>query len=111
MNNQDVSFLDMVPIKNPRIYWEMTPAGYIRILVEENGFISKFRKIITGSPITSQVVLDKFGSFIWIKMDGKRTVEEIGALLYQRFGEETEPLEERLEDHFVALKRHRFIAY
>lgn len=111
MNNQEVSFLDMVPIKNPTIYWEMTPAGYVRVLVEERGFISKCKKIFTGTPVRSQVVLDKFGSFIWVKMDGKRTVEEIGTLLYQQFGEETEPLEERLEDHFMALRRHRFIAY
>lgn len=111
MNNQDVSFYDLVPIKNPTIYWEMTPAGYIRIQVNERGFISACKKLFTGVPVRSHIVLDKFGSFIWTKMDGRHTVEEIGTMLYQQFGDEVEPLEERLEEHFQALKRHRFIVF
>lgn len=111
MNNQSASLYDLVPIKNPTIYWEMTPAGYIRLQVEERGFVSTCKKLITGAPVTSQIVLDKFGSFIWVKMDGRHTVEEIGTMLYQQFGEETEPLEERLEDHFSALRRHRLIVF
>lgn len=111
MNKQGVSLFDLVPIKNPTIYWEMTPAGYIRLQVEEKGIISKCKRLITGAPVSNQIVLDKFGSFIWVKMDGRHTVEEIGTMLYQQFGEETEPLEERLESHFSALKRHHLIVF
>jgi Coenzyme PQQ synthesis protein D (PqqD) len=44
---------------------------------------------------TFRVRLDDKGSFIWLAMDGARTVGELAGLARDRFGEAGEPHEER----------------
>lgn len=40
--------------------------------------------------------LDKYGSFIFLQIDGKKNVEELGIKLEEKYGEEAHPLYERL---------------
>ncbi|MCP2619715.1 PqqD family protein [Candidatus Aminicenantes bacterium AC-334-K16] len=56
-----------------------------------------------------RVKLDEIGSAVWRLCDGRRTVKEIGELLTQTFGEQVEPLYERLGYFFQMLERNRFI--
>lgn len=43
-----------------------------------------------------QLRLDKIGSAVWLACDGESTVADIGKRLQERFGEEIEPLWDRL---------------
>jgi hypothetical protein len=43
-----------------------------------------------------QLHLDKIGSAVWLACDGESTVGDIGKRLKERFGDEIEPLWERL---------------
>ena len=43
-----------------------------------------------------QLHLDKIGSTVWLACDGESTVADIGNRLKERFGEEIEPLWDRL---------------
>ena len=42
------------------------------------------------------IKLDEYGSFIFLQIDGKKTVEEIGENLESEYGDATHPLYERL---------------
>lgn len=58
-----------------------------------------------------KIKLDEIGSFTWNLCDGKNTVKEIGLLLKEEFGEQVEPLYERLALFFQNLEKNRFITF
>jgi len=55
------------------------------------------------------VGLDRFGSHVWARIDGQVTVREIGASLRETFGEEVEPVYQRLGLFCRQLAANRFI--
>jgi hypothetical protein len=58
-----------------------------------------------------KIRLDEVGSFVWLEMNGRRTVEELGRRLSERFGEKVEPVEERLGTLVLAMRREEFVGY
>jgi hypothetical protein len=55
--------------------------------------------------------LDEVGSFVWEQCDGKMTVREIAALMAARFGENVQPVENRLSIFFATLFRNKVVRY
>ena len=49
------------------------------------------------------------GSFIWSLIDGEKTVYDIGEAVKEHFGDECEPLYERLVKYFEILSGYGFI--
>ena len=69
----------------------------VTILEKQDHAIQKFfRKLKFKIPFYKRVKLDKYGSFIFLQIDGRKTVEEIGKSLEHEYGEKTHPLYERL---------------
>ncbi len=62
-----------------------------------------------GRPQITHVHLEPLGSFIWRQIDGTRSVYEIGRLLREAFGEEAEPLYERLSVYMKQLENNGLI--
>ena len=59
----------------------------------------------------NEEICDHFGSFIWKQIDGKKDVYQIGRLVKDKFGEEAEPLYERLAKFLHILRSNDFILY
>ena len=55
--------------------------------------------------------LDEIGTAVWERIDGERSVGEIGVMLRERFGERIEPCHDRLAIFFTQLELSRFIRY
>jgi len=53
--------------------------------------------------------LDSVGSKVWLLCDGERTVEEIGKLVRECFGDDVEPLWERLGMFFRQMAKGRLV--
>ena len=53
--------------------------------------------------------LEKYDSFIWLQIDGKRSVKEIADLLKKKFGDETEPLYPRISLYMKSLYDNSFV--
>jgi hypothetical protein len=56
-----------------------------------------------------RVKLDEVGSFLWLQMDGKRTVAEVCALLEAHFGERVAPVQERALTFVFQMMEGRFL--
>ena len=54
--------------------------------------------------------LDEIGSFVWLRLDGHRTVEQIAREMRASFGIRAEPAAERLTTFLQHLERGRWIA-
>lgn len=55
--------------------------------------------------------LDKFGSFVYAKIDGKTPIIEICEMMKQHYGEEVEPVYERVSKFFGHLYRYRLVDF
>ena len=56
-----------------------------------------------------RVRLDRIGSAVWLLIDGRRTVADIGVELESKLGDEVQPLFERLGMFLGMLRRNKFI--
>lgn len=61
------------------------------------------------SPRPYRLHLDAFGAFVWLRLDGYRTVAQIAQEMRTEFGEDAEPVAERLTLFLRELRRGRFI--
>ncbi|MGM0175604.1 PqqD family protein [Enterococcus sp. DIV0800] len=71
--------------------------GVVFVITEQNAWIQRvLRKIHYKIPETSEMELDKYGSFILQQIDGKKTVAEIGENLGAAIEEANDQLYDRL---------------
>ena len=53
--------------------------------------------------------MDELGSFVWLLIDGKTNIGDMGVSVKEHFGEKAEPLYEKLVKYFEILKSYNFI--
>lgn len=94
-NNEEV--LNLVFKISDGLEYEVDNDNIVTILEKQDHKIQKFfRKIKFKIPEYKRISLDKYGSFVFLQIDGKKTVREIGKNLEAEFGEEIQPLYQRL---------------
>lgn len=94
-NNEEV--LNIVFKLRNGIEYEVNEDGIVTVFEKQDHKIQKmFRKIKFKIPMYKKITLDQYGSAVFLLIDGKRTVKEIGESLQVKFGEEVHPLYERL---------------
>ncbi len=108
--DKNVNFLDLIPQRNCRC--EKTGDGRIDLLVPR--FKNRFMKKIALKLGRSEFItlhLDALGSLVWDRVDGSRTVEQIGKLVEKENEAFTHQLYERLTQFLSSLSRHRLIQF
>ncbi|WP_042271202.1 PqqD family peptide modification chaperone [[Clostridium] dakarense] len=94
-SNDDV--LSLVFKKNEDIEYELNGENIVTILEKQDHKIQRFfRKLKLKIPKYKKIELDKYGSYIFLQIDGKKTVKELGEDLELKYGEKAYPLYERL---------------
>lgn len=100
------NLLELVPIK---LVESEENDGKISLLIPR--FKSKFLQNFipkNKSPYV-KINLDNFGSEFWRNVDNNSNVEKIGMILKEKYGEEIEPVYERLNIFIYQLRRHGFL--
>lgn len=110
-NNKSGNYLDKVPMRKPFLTWETAEDGNIVLLVENKGFFHWMAQKLLKKPRISKIHLEEMGSFVWLHIDGERSIYEIGELLKKQFGEKAEPLYERLVPYMQSLVECSFIVF
>lgn len=110
MAKQKENFLDYYPRRNANVDWRQK-GNAVEIDMVHRGISHWIAQRFFRRPRVSHIRLDDFGSFIWLQMDGSRSVQEIGQAVKERFGQKAEPLYERLCQYIKTLHREGFIVY
>lgn len=110
-NKKEKNYLDFIPMKLEKIDWEERDDGNIQLIVPRESFFDKIAIKLFFAPDKFKIDLDEMGSFIWNNIDGKTSVYQIGELVKGRFGEEAEPLYERLIYYLNILRNNNFIKF
>ncbi|WP_170074842.1 PqqD family protein [Paraclostridium dentum] len=94
-NNEEV--LNLVFKKSENIEYEVSSEGIVTILEKQDHKVQNFfRKLKFKIPMYKKMELDEYGSFIFLQIDGKKNVKELGIKLEEKYGGESHPLYERL---------------
>ncbi len=105
-----INLLNLVPVRN--IKWDKNDEGLVVLLKPKikNPFLAKHILPRLRHPYY-KVKLDSVGSFVWERCDGKLTVQEVADDMKAKFGEQVEPLYDRLNLFLQSLEKNRFIFY
>jgi len=104
----EVNLLKLIPIQN--IGSEKDDEGLVSLLKPkiQIPFLAK-RLLHRMKRPYYKVKLDKVGSHFWEHCNGQNSIEKIAALQKQKFGDNVEPIYERLGKFLHVLERHKFI--
>ncbi len=93
-NEEVLNIIYKVPEK---VNYEISEEGMVTILEKQDHKIqSFFRKLRFRIPLYKKIELDAYASFVFLQIDGNRTVQEIGKLIDSKYGKDAHPLYERL---------------
>ena len=108
---KDHNYLEKVPVRNPEFSWKEDGQGIVTVDMVHKGIFDKLAQKLWVTPKVSHVKLDRFGSFVWKQMDGNRNIIDIGVLVREEFGDQAEPLYERLAEFVKMLRDNRFVTF
>lgn len=101
-------YLNLIPVRNEKIELRKIDGKYY-LLVPMDSMLDFLARKLHGD--YRRIELDEVGAYIWGLCDGRRTVREIGKALKARFGDEVEPLYERLVVFLLNLHKRYLITF
>ena len=104
------NYIDNIPKINDMI-WDVSEDGIVEITVENTGFYNTIAQKIFKKPRYSFIKLDEYGSFVWQKIDGKKSIFEIGKELQAVHDGAATQIFERLSQYFEILERNKYIVF
>ena len=103
------NYLDLVPQISEGLNWNKDENNIITLEIENTGLFNRIAQKIFKKPKISYVHLDELGSYVWLLIDGKTNIAQIGISVKEHFGEKAEPLYEKLSQYFQILKSYNFV--
>ncbi|MGN1085372.1 MAG: PqqD family protein [Lachnospiraceae bacterium] len=105
------NYLERRPMRKEGLTWSSDEKGLVTLAVENTGIMNRIAQKLLKKPKVSYVHLEEIGSFVWPRMDGEKTILALGEAVKERFGEQAEPLYERLAKYVQILDSYHFIEW
>ena len=110
MAKKQENYLEYIPVISEKNTWSVQD-GKVTVHMVHRGFYAWIAQKFFHRPRVSHIDLDRMGSFIFQRIDGMRTVGELALLVKAEFGQEAEPLYDRLVQYMRILRNNGFICY
>lgn len=110
-NKIQQNYLDKCPQRPHNMEWSKDENQIVTLSIENKGFFNRVAQKLFKKPRISYIHLDELGSFVWLLLDGKKTIFELGEDVNKQFGDAAQPLYERLAKYFQILDSYGFIAW
>jgi hypothetical protein len=99
--------LELVFAINEALDYEIDDRQIVTIRYKQDHWIQRLaRKVRFRIPEYRRISMDAYGSFVFQCIDGKRPVKDIGELMMEKFGEEANPVYERLLVFLNHIEKH-----
>lgn len=109
MAKKNNNLLEFVPRRAEGLEWTEHDNGTVTLHRKNTGFYNKLAQKFFHKPPVTYVKLERYGSYLWLLIDGEKTVQELSVPFKEHFGEEVEPLYPRMAQYIRALQANRFI--
>ncbi len=101
--------MDLVFARNEAMAWRQKDDGLVEVDMENKGFFNSVAQKFFHRPKVSHISLDRYGSVLWLAMDGKNTVSDVLEKMNCAFPDEKEKMLNRVVQFMATLQRCRFI--
>lgn len=108
-NNEN--YLDKIPSVSSKLKYTVDEDGIVTLEVLNKGIMNRIAQKLFSKPETTYIHLDELGSFSVLCADGSKSILIIGECLKEKFGDECEPLYERLAKFFQIMDSYNFIEW
>lgn len=107
MKKQELNLMDQVFVHSEKFSFLCDENGIVTVLEPQNHKIQRFlRKVGFSISENRKMKLDEYGSYVYLQIDGKKTVKEIGEALSAKHEGAAEQLYERLCPYIRTLYGH-----
>ena len=103
------NYMDIVFSKNAEILWRVKENGFVEVDMENKGFFNSVAQKFFHRPRVSHIALDKYGSTLWLALDGSATVNDLLTKMNEAFPDESDKMLNRLVQFLTTLERWEFI--
>ena len=104
-------YLELVPVINNENTWMIDENNIVVITKENNGMFRKIMSKYKNIKDKKEIELDSYGSFVWKKINGEKTICDIVNEIVAEMGEEKETACKRAAIFFEMLRVHRLINF
>ena len=108
MKKKSDNLLELYPVRNSKIAWSIFEEK-VTLEIENKGIANKIAQVLLKKPKVSYIHLDEMGSFLWPLIDGKTNIFDLGKNVHEKFGDDANPLYERLCKYINTLISYGFI--
>ena len=102
-------YMDLVFSKNADIQWRIIEDGIVEVDMENRGFFNSVAQKFFHRPRVSHIALDKYGTTLWLALDGTATVNDVLNKMNEEFPEETDKMLNRVVQFLTTLETWKFI--
>ena len=110
MKKKEENYLDKIPVRSD-FKWTTDDEGIVTLESENKGIVNRIFQKLFKKPKVTYIHLDKMGSFVWPKIDGEKSILDISEDVKKEFGDEANPLYERLCKYFEILASYGFVTF
>ena len=103
------NFLNYIPIRKHDKFEEKD--GKVKLIISHNKIPEIILRWLVKKSKVSDVEFDELGSTVWLLIDGKNTVQDIGLKVKEKFGQKCEPVFDRLTPYLRYLDRRAWITF
>ena len=109
------NYMDIVFVRSEGFPWREKEGsdgqaqGIVEIDMENRGFFNWIAQKFFKRPRISHISLDKYGTELWLALDGKATVNDVLLKMVEAFPEEKEKMLNRVVQFLATLERTGFI--
>ena len=103
------NYMDLVFTKNADIQWRVKEDGFVEVDMENKGFFNSIAQKFFHRPRVSHIALDKYGTCLWLAIDGSATVNDILTKMNETFPSEKDKMLNRVVQFLTTLEVNRFI--
>ncbi len=107
----DENYLERIPVRSPLIGFKADDTGIVTLEKENKGIFNRIAQKLFKRPKVSYIHLDAQGSFVWLLVDGKKRILDMADEVRAEFGEDAEPLYERLAKYIQILESYDFVSF
>ena len=102
------NFMDSVFVPSEKISWNQKD-GSVILDIPNTGFFNKLAQAFFHKPKISHITLDKYGSTLWLLLDGKNSVYDVVNAMKEAFPQEQDRMLDRVITFFHTLQINKYI--
>ncbi len=103
------NYMDKIFVHNPELHWEKDDNNIVTIDIVNKGPHHKIAQKLFHKPRVSHISLDKYGSALWLAIDGQNTVYDVVQHMELTFPKEQSRMLDRVITFMHTLQINNFI--